>query len=339
MFGRSISSPGTCRGLEDRSPHFSQFFDYYNLNLGQHLAKNLNRTLSARIHALRSLYCWELHPFESLRIFFPSFPEARSSGQPARERRSIDVFAWIRDVEINVKERARGKPEEYLRDFHCFLRSSLRFRLDLETVIYERRDTLMNGRRRVDVDIYIDWAGDGLINTESSCEGGIETHHRKDVPRCSPPSIHHWLQLSISSQVHLPFPLQSGSPNLAWAHSQLPEFLEAWSYPAWWYLLQLRWLLSLHRAIDIRRESSSRIRRLTEQRELLEWYYLEKSERKDLVNSASECGWREWPLTLRPDVIVFEHDHRTEIVSMLVDSSDEHAVFLDESETCAGWTT
>lgn len=36
--------------------------------------------------------------------------------------------------------------------------------------------------------------------------------------------------------------------------------------------------------------------------------------------------------TVRPDVVVFEHDHARQVVSMCIDPTDEHAVFLDEAE-------
>ena len=38
--------------------------------------------------------------------------------------------------------------------------------------------------------------------------------------------------------------------------------------------------------------------------------------------------------TLRPDMIVLEHDHAAEVVAVGIDSSYKHAVLLDKSETC-----
>ena len=35
-------------------------------------------------------------------------------------------------------------------------------------------------------------------------------------------------------------------------------------------------------------------------------------------------------------MVVLEHDHATEIVSVRVDAADHHAVFLDETETGGG---
>jgi hypothetical protein len=37
-------------------------------------------------------------------------------------------------------------------------------------------------------------------------------------------------------------------------------------------------------------------------------------------------------LTVRPDVVVLEHDHGTEVVSVRIDSADHHAVLFNEPE-------